>query len=105
MAEGSDSSETIELPRDFLVFAEERVRAGEYSSVAEVARAAFRLIREQQLGAGNSEDLGEVFREMEEAIASDEAHDVDEEEALEPTDDEVQEAAPPTTRQATEPEP
>lgn len=36
----SDPARTIELPEDLRAFAEERVRAGEYASVADVVRDA-----------------------------------------------------------------
>jgi putative addiction module CopG family antidote len=36
----SNSARTIELPEDLQAFAEERVRAGEYASVADVVRDA-----------------------------------------------------------------
>ena len=38
----------IELPEDFQAFAEERVRAGQYASVADVVRAA---LEEKKLAA------------------------------------------------------
>jgi putative addiction module CopG family antidote len=61
----SSGSKTIELSEDLQAFAEERVRAGEYGSVGEVAAEAFRLLkmraeRREQV----RKDLGRVFQEI-----------------------------------------
>jgi Arc/MetJ-type ribon-helix-helix transcriptional regulator len=107
MAEGS---ETNDLPEDLRAFAEERVKEGEYESIRHVTRAAFDLLmrrhedvaaeaESEASAATTPEDLGEVFREMEEAITvdlPDDANEADDAEPVEPTDDEVVEAAPPT---------
>jgi putative addiction module CopG family antidote len=73
----SNTAKTIELAEDLQRFAEERVRAGEYASVDDVANAAFRLL--QRRGARIHEvreELGGIFREMAEGTY------------LEPTDQE-----------------
>ena len=44
----ANAAAIIELPEDFQAFAEERVRAGQYASVADVVRAA---LEEKKLGA------------------------------------------------------
>ena len=41
----SNAAKVIALPDDLQAFAEERVRAGEYASVGEVAEEAFRLLQ------------------------------------------------------------
>ncbi len=77
----SDPVKTIELSEDVRAFAEERVRAGEYASVEEVANAAVRLLqqREQRLRDARDE-LQTAFAEMERGTY------------VEPTDDEFAQA-------------
>jgi putative addiction module CopG family antidote len=63
----SNASKAIQLPEDLQAFAEGRVRAGEYASVEEVASAALRLLqRREKRRAEIREELGGLFREMEE---------------------------------------
>jgi putative addiction module CopG family antidote len=62
----SNAAKTIALPEDLQAFAEERVRAGEYSSVGEVTQEAFRLLqRRDERRSAVREDLAAVFGEME----------------------------------------
>ncbi len=71
----------IELPDDLQAFAEERVRAGEYANVREVAAAAFRLLqRRDELRKQATQELGQLFEEMREGTF------------LEPTDEEFAQA-------------
>lgn len=70
-------AKTIELSEDLHAFAEERVRAGEYASVDEVANAALRLLQQRDERRREVRDeLRGVFAEMEAGTY------------LEPTDDE-----------------
>jgi Arc/MetJ-type ribon-helix-helix transcriptional regulator len=50
----AQASKTIELPEDLQAFAEERVRTGQNTSVAEVVRDAFGAL---QLGTSEARDL------------------------------------------------
>jgi putative addiction module CopG family antidote len=62
----SNAAKTIALPEDLQAFAEERVRAGEYANVVEVALEAFRLLRQRdQQSHRVREELALVFQEME----------------------------------------
>ena len=73
----SSKARPIELSDDLQAFAEERVHAGEYASVEEVANAAVRLLqsRDQRLRHARDE-LQAAFAEMERGTY------------LEPTDEE-----------------
>jgi putative addiction module CopG family antidote len=65
MSAMSNAAKAIQLPEDLQAFAEERVRAGEYESVDEVASAALRLLqRRDERRAEVREELDGVFREM-----------------------------------------
>ena len=62
----SNAAKTIALPEDLQAFAEERVRAGEYASVNDVAQEAFRLLQRRDERRNQvREDLATVFGEME----------------------------------------
>lgn len=62
----SNAAKTIALPEDLQAFAEERVRAGEYASVNDVALEAFRLLQQRDERRDRvREDLATVFGEME----------------------------------------
>jgi Arc/MetJ-type ribon-helix-helix transcriptional regulator len=65
----SDAITQIELCPELLAFAEERVRAGEYASVSDVAQAAFRLLklRAERLEETRVE-LGGYFQDVDEAF-------------------------------------
>ena len=77
----SDAAKTVELPEDLHAFAEERVRAGEYASVSEVATEAFRLLKERAERRERArEELDQLFREMQEGMY------------VEPTDEEFAQA-------------
>jgi putative addiction module CopG family antidote len=58
-------SQSLKLTPDMQRFAEEQVREGNFTSVDDVARAAFSLLREnaQRRGAVR-EELGALFAEM-----------------------------------------
>ena len=43
----SNAAKVITLPDELQAFAEERVRAGEYANVGEVAQEAFRLLQQR----------------------------------------------------------
>ena len=59
-----------------MTFAEERVRAGEYASVGEVAEEAFRLLqRRDERRQEVREELAAVFREMEDGTYVDPSDD------------------------------
>jgi len=59
-----------------MTFAEERVRAGEYASVGEVAEEAFRLLqRRDERRQEVREELAAVFREMEDGAYVDPSDD------------------------------
>jgi len=61
-----DAAKTIALPEDLQAFAEERVRAGEFASVSEVAAEALRLLKQRAERRDQvREELGKVFGEME----------------------------------------
>lgn len=77
----SSAAGKIELREDLQAFAEERVRAGEYASVDDVANAGLRLLqqRDERLRTVR-EELGGLFREMQEGTY------------MEPTDDEFAQA-------------
>jgi putative addiction module CopG family antidote len=61
----SNAAKAIQLPADLQAFAEERVRAGEYASVDEVASAALRLLRRrEERRAEVREELDGIFSEM-----------------------------------------
>jgi antitoxin ParD1/3/4 len=77
----SNPVRSIELSDDVQAFAEERVRAGEYASVEEVANAAVRLLKER------NQRLREARDELRAAFA-----EMDRGEYLEPTDDEFAQA-------------
>jgi antitoxin ParD1/3/4 len=77
----SNPAKSIELSDDVRAFAEERVRAGEYASVEEIANTAVRLLRER------SQRLREAHDELRAAFAV-----MDRGEYLEPTDDEFAQA-------------
>jgi putative addiction module CopG family antidote len=63
----SNAAKAIQLPEDLQAFAEERVRAGEYASVGDVASAALRLLqRRDERRTEVREELGGLFRDMEE---------------------------------------
>ena len=75
----SNAAKTIALPEDLQAFAEERVRAGEYASVNDVAQEAFRLLQQRDERRDQvREDLATVFGEMEKGTY------------IEPSDDEFQ---------------
>lgn len=77
----ANAAKAIQLPDDLQAFAEERVRAGEYGSVDEVASAALRLLRRRdERRAEVRDELGGLFREMEQGAY------------LEPSDEEFDEA-------------
>ena len=60
-----NAAKVIALPEDLQAFAEERVRAGEYASVGDVAHEAFRLLqRRDERRHEVREELAAVFREM-----------------------------------------
>ena len=62
-----NTAKPIELPEDLQAFAEERVRAGEYATVGDVANEAFRLLQKRDERRKQArEELGDVFREMDE---------------------------------------
>ena len=76
----STPAKMVELSADLRAFAEERVRAGEYASVDEVANAALRLLRERDERCRQvREELRGLFAEMEAGTY------------LEPSDDEFAE--------------
>lgn len=57
----------IALPESLLAFAEERVAAGEYADVAEVAEEAFRLlVQRHQRRRMLRDELADVLQQMEE---------------------------------------
>lgn len=73
----SNPAKAIELSEDVRAFAEERVRAGEYASVEEVANAAVRLLRQRDQRLRDARDeLQAAFAEMDRGTY------------VEPTDDE-----------------
>jgi Arc/MetJ-type ribon-helix-helix transcriptional regulator len=77
----SNAAKPIELPEDLQAFAEERVRAGEYASIGEVASEAFRLLQQRdERRWQRREELDEVFGQMEAGTY------------LEPTDEEFAQA-------------
>ena len=77
----SNAAKTIALPDDLQAFAEERVRAGEYANVVEVAQEAFRLLQQRDERRHQvREDLAAVFAQMESGTY------------LEPSDDEFEQA-------------
>jgi Arc/MetJ-type ribon-helix-helix transcriptional regulator len=62
----SSKAGPIELSDDVQAFAEERVRAGEYASVEEVANAAVRQLQWRNQRLGDARDkLQAAFAEME----------------------------------------
>jgi putative addiction module CopG family antidote len=72
----SNAAKVIALPDDLQAFAEERVRAGEYASVGEVAEEAFRLLqRRDERRHEVREELAAVFREMEDGTYVDPSDD------------------------------
>jgi putative addiction module CopG family antidote len=77
----SKAANVIALPDDLQTFAEERVRAGEYANVGEVAEEAFRLLQQRDARRDEvREELAIVFREMDNGTY------------LEPSDDEFEQA-------------
>jgi len=77
----SNAANMIALPEDLRAFAEERVRAGEYASVGDVAQEAFRLLQQRdERRLRVREDLAAIFREMDAGTY------------LEPSDDEFEQA-------------
>jgi putative addiction module CopG family antidote len=61
----SDAAKMIVLPEELQAFAEERVRAGEYANVSEVASEAFRLLQlRDQRRKQVREELDTAFSEM-----------------------------------------
>lgn len=77
----SNAANVITLPKDLQAFAEERVRAGEYASVGDVAHEAFRLLQQRDERRHQvREDLAVVFREMDDGTY------------VEPSDDEFERA-------------
>ncbi len=77
----SNAVKSIELPEDLQAFAEERVRAGEYESVTEVAAQALRLLRQHAERRERVRgELEQVFREMDEGTG------------IEPSDEEFAQA-------------
>ena len=65
LLEMSNAAKVITLSEELQAFAEERMRAGEYANVDEVAHEAFRLLqqrdeRKQQV----RQDLAALFEEM-----------------------------------------
>ena len=75
------AANVIALPEDLQAFAEERVRAGEYASVGDVAHEAFRLLQQRDERRHQvREDLAAVFREMDDGTY------------LEPSDEEFEQA-------------
>jgi len=77
----SNPAKAIVLPDDLQAFAEERVRAGDYATVGEVAQAAFRLLQQRDERRHEvREDLATAFLEMERGNY------------LEPSDDEFDQA-------------
>jgi putative addiction module CopG family antidote len=77
----SSAANVLSLPEDLQAFAEERVRAGEYASVGEVAEEAFRLLQQRDERRHQvREDLAAVFSEMDAGTY------------LEPSDDEFEQA-------------
>jgi len=62
----SNAAKAIQLPEDLQAFAEERLRAGEYATVDEVASAPLRLLqRRDERRREVRNELGGIFREME----------------------------------------
>ena len=62
----ANPAKTIELPEDLQAFAEERVRAGEFASVSEVAVEAIRLLKQRDARRAEVRDeLAQLFGEME----------------------------------------
>ena len=59
----SNPAKAVSLPEDLQAFAEERVRAGEYASVDEVARDAFRLLQQRDEQKAR-QDLAALFDDM-----------------------------------------
>ena len=77
----SNPAKKIELSEDLQAFAEERVRAGEYASIDDVANAALRLLQQRDEQHRRVRDeLRAVFTEMENGTY------------LEPSDDEFAQA-------------
>jgi len=77
----SNPAKKIELSEDLQAFAEERVRAGEYASIDDVANAALRLLQQRDEQHRQVRDeLRAVFAEMENGTY------------LEPSDDEFAQA-------------
>jgi putative addiction module CopG family antidote len=77
----SNAANMIALPEDLHAFARERVRAGEYASVGDVAQEAFRLLQQRdERRLQVREDLAAIFREMDAGTY------------LEPLDDEFEQA-------------
>jgi putative addiction module CopG family antidote len=77
----SSPAKKIELSEDLQAFAEERVRAGEYASIDDVANAALRLLQQRDEQRRQVRDeLSAVFAEMENGTY------------LEPSDDEFAQA-------------
>lgn len=75
------AAKPIELPEDLQAFAEERVRAGEFASVNEVAAEGLRLLQERAKRRDQVRDeLEQLFSEMEDG------------QYIEPTDDEFAQA-------------
>ncbi len=61
-----NAAKAIALPEALQAFAEERVRAGEYANVDEVAQEAFRLLQQRDERRHQVRDeLGALFTEME----------------------------------------
>ena len=56
----SNPAKTIELPEDLQAFAEERVRAGEYASVADVVRDALEQKKAAALRAALDVGIAEL---------------------------------------------
>jgi len=76
-----NTANSIELPEDLQAFAEERVRAGEFASVSEVAFEALRLLKGRAKRRDQARDeLTQLFGEMEDG------------KFIEPTDDEFAQA-------------
>ncbi|MCB9608309.1 MAG: hypothetical protein H6716_17100 [Polyangiaceae bacterium] len=61
----ANPAKTIELPQDLRAFAEERVSAGEFASVSDVAIEAVRLLKQRTARRAEVRDeLTRLFGEM-----------------------------------------